>query len=135
MSPCLALSIIRYVSRVKWRNLGKRVAPSPTPWCSSYWKRNLGVAVDHGRQLYLPIKGERVPFCLKHMNSILFAFMKRPIPLAACSRLCSRDSAWAGLLGWSLATFVWVNDQWRVNIARDILVKFKLWTDIPAGLT
>ena len=33
---CLTLSIIRYVSRVKWSNPGKGVAPSPTPWCSSY---------------------------------------------------------------------------------------------------
>ena len=36
--PCLTLSIIRYVSRVKWSNPWKRVTPSPTPWCSSYWK-------------------------------------------------------------------------------------------------
>ena len=34
MPPCLALSIIRYGSRVKWSNPGKGVAPSPTPWCS-----------------------------------------------------------------------------------------------------
>ena len=34
--PCLTLSIIRYVSRVKWSNPGKGVAPSPTPRCSSY---------------------------------------------------------------------------------------------------
>ena len=33
---CLKLSIIRYVSRVKWSNPGNRVAPSSTPWCSSY---------------------------------------------------------------------------------------------------
>ena len=26
----------RYVSRVKWSNLGKGKAPSPTPQCSSY---------------------------------------------------------------------------------------------------
>ena len=30
---CLTLSIIRYVSRVKWSNPGKGVAPSPTPQC------------------------------------------------------------------------------------------------------
>ena len=29
MPPCLTLSIIRYVSRVKWSNPGKGVAPSP----------------------------------------------------------------------------------------------------------
>ena len=34
--PCLTLSIIRYVSRVKWSNPGKEVALSPTPRCSSY---------------------------------------------------------------------------------------------------
>ena len=27
--PCLTLSIIRYVSRVKWSNPGKGVVPSP----------------------------------------------------------------------------------------------------------
>ena len=36
MTPFLILSIIRYGSRVKWVNPGKRVVPSPTPWCSSY---------------------------------------------------------------------------------------------------
>ena len=50
--PCLTLSIIRYVSRVKWSNPGKEVAPSPTPRCSSYWKGSLRVALDYSRQLY-----------------------------------------------------------------------------------
>ena len=53
MPPCLTLSIIRYGSRVKWRNPGKGVEPSPTPWCSSYWKGSLRVTLDYGRQLYL----------------------------------------------------------------------------------
>ena len=47
MPPCFIHSIIRYRSRVKWRNPGKGVVPSPTPWCSSYWKeshlKNLGL--------------------------------------------------------------------------------------------
>ena len=51
--PSLTLSDIRYVSKVKWSNPGKGVAPSPTPWCSSYWKRSLLVALDYGCQLYL----------------------------------------------------------------------------------
>ena len=51
--PCLTLSNIRYVSRVKWSNSGKGVEPSPTPWCSSYWKGSLLVPLDYGRQLYL----------------------------------------------------------------------------------
>ena len=52
--PCLTLNNIRYVSRVKWSNPGKGVALSPTPRCSSYWKRSLLVALDYGRQLYFP---------------------------------------------------------------------------------
>ena len=39
--PCLALSKIRYILRVKWSNQGKGVVPSPTSWCSSYWKGSL----------------------------------------------------------------------------------------------
>ena len=34
--PCLTLSNIRYVSRVKWSNPRKGVVPIPTPRCSSY---------------------------------------------------------------------------------------------------
>ena len=54
--PCLTLSIIRYVSRVKWNNPGKRVASSPTPRCSSYWKGSLRIALDYSHQLYLFLK-------------------------------------------------------------------------------
>ena len=50
--PCLTLSIIRCVSSVKWSNPGKRVAPSPISWYSSYWKGSLQVALDYGNQLY-----------------------------------------------------------------------------------
>ena len=52
---CLTLSIIRYWSGVKWSNLGKRVVPSLTPWCSSYQKESLQVAFNYGHQLYLYI--------------------------------------------------------------------------------
>ena len=38
---------LRYVSRVKWSNPGKGMAPFPTPWCSSYWKGSLLVALDY----------------------------------------------------------------------------------------
>ena len=51
MLYCLTLSIIRYVSRVKWSNPGKGVAPSPTPRCCSYRKGSLQVTLDYGRQL------------------------------------------------------------------------------------
>ena len=48
--PCLTLSNIRNVSRLNWSNLGKGVAPSPTPRCSSYWKESLLVALDYSCQ-------------------------------------------------------------------------------------
>ena len=38
MPPCLTLSNIRYVSRIKWSNPEKGVASSLTPRCSNYWK-------------------------------------------------------------------------------------------------
>ena len=50
--PCLTLSNIRYISRIKWSNPGKGVAPSPTPWCSRYWKGSLLVALNYSHQLY-----------------------------------------------------------------------------------
>ena len=45
----------QYVSRIKWSNPGKRVAPSATLWCSSYWKGSLQVTLNYGCQLYLYI--------------------------------------------------------------------------------
>ena len=53
--PCLTLSYIRYISRVKWSNPGKGVAPSPTPRCSSYRKGGLWVALDYSHQLYFTL--------------------------------------------------------------------------------
>ena len=47
----------KVLSRVKWSNPGKGVAPSPTRLCSSYWKGSLLVALDYSRQLYLLIAG------------------------------------------------------------------------------
>ena len=44
-----------YVSRVKWSNQGKGVAPSPTPRCSSYWKGRLWVTFDYDHLLFLGI--------------------------------------------------------------------------------
>ena len=49
----LTLFIIRYGSRVKWSNPSNGVAPSPTPWCGSYWKGSLQVTLDYGCQHYL----------------------------------------------------------------------------------
>ena len=46
--PCLTLSNIRYVSRVKWNNPGKVVVPFPIPQCSSFWSPLSMVALDYG---------------------------------------------------------------------------------------
>ena len=63
MPPCLTLSIVRYGSRVKWSNPGTGLAPSPTPWCSSYRKGSLRVTLDYGRQLYY--------YTLTHSHSLV----------------------------------------------------------------
>ena len=42
MPPCLTLSIIRYVSRVKWSNSEKEVTPCPTPGVVIIVKRSYG---------------------------------------------------------------------------------------------
>ena len=45
----------------------------------------------------LPLCVEMDTSGLKHMYSILFVFMWKPMPSAAYSRLCNRDSAWTGV--------------------------------------
>ena len=55
MLPYLTLSIIRYLSRVKWSNPGKGVAPFPTSQCSSYWKGSLLVTLDCSCKFLLPL--------------------------------------------------------------------------------
>ena len=41
---------VRIKGKVKQSREG--VAPSPTPWCSSYRKGSLRVTLNYGRQLY-----------------------------------------------------------------------------------
>ena len=48
MPPCLTLCIIRYISRVRWRNPGKGVALSPTT-------RSLRVTLDYSQLTYIYI--------------------------------------------------------------------------------
>ena len=51
------LNTQHYKVRIKGKVEQSRegVAPSPTPWCSSYRKGSLRVTLDYGRQLYLLI--------------------------------------------------------------------------------
>ena len=48
------LNTQHYKVRIKGKVEQSRegVAPSPTPWCSSYRKGDLRVTLDYGRQLY-----------------------------------------------------------------------------------
>ena len=69
--PCLTLSIITYVSRVKWSNPEKGVVPSLTPRCSSYWKGSLRVAFESPSSCLwvafeLPLSRLRVAFEYSH---------------------------------------------------------------------
>ena len=41
----------------------------------------------------LPFHMEISPFCLKHMDSVVFKFASKPMLLATCNRLCNRDSS------------------------------------------
>ena len=49
---CLTFSIIRYVAREKWSNLGKRVVPTLIPQCCSFWKGSLWVTLAYNCQLF-----------------------------------------------------------------------------------
>ena len=40
---------VRFKGKVEQSNPGNGVAPSPTPWCSSYRKGSLRVTLDYGR--------------------------------------------------------------------------------------
>ena len=63
------LNTQHYKVRIKGKVEQSRegVAPSPTHWCSSYWKGSLRVTLDNGRQLYLDIR----PFLSKFCSLIL----------------------------------------------------------------
>ena len=51
--PCLTFIIISYISRVKWSNTGKGVAPSHKPRYSSYWKGSFRIALDFSHQHFI----------------------------------------------------------------------------------
>ena len=48
----------------KVKQLREGVAPSPTPWCSSYRKGSLRVTLDYGRQLYFTVVNVPVAFMI-----------------------------------------------------------------------
>ena len=54
---------VRIKGKVKQSKEG--VAPSPTPWSSSYRKGSLRVTLDYGRQLYFIISYLKAYNCLQ----------------------------------------------------------------------
>ena len=64
----------KVLSRVKWSNTGKGIAPSPTLRCSSYWKGSLLVALDYGRQLYFLLYSPF--FHQKYVQNLLWKSLK-----------------------------------------------------------
>ena len=97
--------------KVKWINLWNGVAPSPTPWCCSYWKGSLRVTLDYSRQLYL--SGKRValfptPWCCSYLkgchraildfshqlmvnnvcSKLLFAFLNKEYSILVIEHMC-----------------------------------------------
>ena len=77
--PCLTVSIIRYGSRVKWSNPGNGVAPSPTPWCSSYRKGSLRVTLGSLTliTLYIPLHRLKDAHVYTHVHICSYTHKKR----------------------------------------------------------
>ena len=120
--PCLALSIIRYGSKVKWSIPGKGVVPFLTPLCCSYWKGSLWVTLDYSCQLLHTYKW--VNF-LQKFSRILKYHLKNPWgERMVWVRLC-----WVGwfitcqpLLGYIKLNSVFFSSNYMVSINYSNLV-------------
>ena len=55
MPPCLT-QLYKVRIKGKWSNPGKRIEPSPTHPCSSYWKGSPRVTLDYGRPTYYYVR-------------------------------------------------------------------------------
>ena len=66
------LNTQHYKVRIKGKVEQSRegVAPSPTPWCSSYRKGSLRVTLDDGRQLYFFYKHVHIHVCIYTVAAI-----------------------------------------------------------------
>ena len=60
------------------------VAPSPTPWCSSYRKGSLRVTLDYGRELYFTLLMSFITIYLKlvkYITSHICSYLDQTINL------------------------------------------------------
>ena len=79
------------VSRVKWDHSGKGIVPSIKPRFSSYWKRNLRVALDNGHKIYL------------YLSIYIY------VCVCVCVCVCVRACVCVCVLYWGLRVFEPVN--------------------------
>ena len=84
MTDCLSITVHAFASLVL---MSFSVDETLIPWYV-----NLSTSFRE-----LPFNVEMLPLWLKHMYSILSALIWRPMPSAARSRLCNRDSVWVGV--------------------------------------
>ena len=90
-------------SRVKLSNPGNGVAPSPTPWCGSYWKKSLQLTLDYGHQLYwffiqIPGRGHHLTWGderKKKIKAWLSKTRKLHETKLHCRNLINRINSWA----------------------------------------
>ena len=115
--PCLTLSNISYISRAKWSNPGKGVAPSPTPRCSSYWERSLLVTLDYGHQLLLYFNNNKISYKqiterrLRKIRNIGINWLP-----ASCDQLLDKNS--------KMSTFFAAKDNFRQSpILRTMILR------------
>ena len=68
------LNTQHYKVRIKGKVEQSRegVAPSPTPWCSSYRKGSLRVTLDYGRQLYIYIYIKIIVLTVKKPRQVIW---------------------------------------------------------------
>ena len=133
--PCLTLSIISYVSRVKWSNPGKEVAPSPTPQCSSYWKGSLQVTLDYCCQLYYLQLIEVITFCCyskKKDDMIPFPFNENQFSFFVADhllvgQLCTNPKSNRSLLSCLKVTQCSTSEIGDAPLYNHALYRSKLW--------
>ena len=135
MPPCLTLSIIRYGSRVKWSNPGKGVAPSPTPWCSSYRKGSLRVTLDYGRQLYFTFIYISI-LCGKPLKLTgKFTYLDSSISSTESDVIIHLTKAWTTI---DRLSSIWksdLSDKLKLDVFQDVAVSILLYGCITSTST
>ena len=90
----------KLLSRVKWSNPEEGVMSPLTPWCCSYCKGSLRVAVDYGRQLiYIYISKVK-------LATIVEANPKAPFSIATTPRCRGGRYSFPGLLHFTLDPYL-----------------------------